>query len=59
VQRLNAELVKILEMPDIRKSFAEQGADIKGGTPALYDAFMRGESARWGEVINQAGIKLE
>jgi tripartite-type tricarboxylate transporter receptor subunit TctC len=46
-------------MPDIRKSFAEQGADIKGGTPAWYDAFMREESARWGEVIKQAGIKPE
>lgn len=59
VQRLNAELVKILEMPDIRKSFADQGADIEGGTPARYDAFMREESARWGEVIKQAGIKPE
>jgi tripartite-type tricarboxylate transporter receptor subunit TctC len=59
VQRLNAELVKILDMPDIRKSFSEQGADIKGGTPEWYDAFMREESARWGSVIKQAGIKPE
>ena len=59
VQRLNAELVKILEMPDIRKSFTDQGADVKGGTPASYDAFMREESARWGAVIKQAGIKQE
>jgi tripartite-type tricarboxylate transporter receptor subunit TctC len=59
VQRLNAELVKILEMPDIRKSFTDQGADVKGGTPASYDAFMREESARWGAVIKQAGIKPE
>jgi hypothetical protein len=33
-------------MPDIRKSFSEQGAGIKGGTPGWYDAFMREESAR-------------
>jgi tripartite-type tricarboxylate transporter receptor subunit TctC len=59
VQRLNAELVKILDMPDIRKSFADQGADIEGGTPARYDAFMREESARWGAVIDRAGIKPE
>jgi tripartite-type tricarboxylate transporter receptor subunit TctC len=59
VQRLNAELVKILDMPDIRKSFADQGADVKGGTPAWYDAFMREESARWGKVIKQAGLKPE
>jgi tripartite-type tricarboxylate transporter receptor subunit TctC len=58
-QRLNAELARILDMPDIRKSFADQGADIKGGTPAWFDAFMREESARWGEVIKQAGIRPE
>jgi tripartite-type tricarboxylate transporter receptor subunit TctC len=59
VQRLNVELVKILDMPDIRRSFADQGADIKGGTPGSFDAFMREESTRWGEVVRQAGIKLE
>jgi tripartite-type tricarboxylate transporter receptor subunit TctC len=59
VQRLNAELLKILEMSDVRKSFADQGADIEGGTPAAFDAFMREESARWGSIIKRAGIKPE
>ena len=57
VQRLNAELVNILDMPDIRKSLTDQGADVQGGTPEAYDAFMREESARWGAVVKQAGIK--
>jgi tripartite-type tricarboxylate transporter receptor subunit TctC len=59
VQRLNAELVKILAMPDIRKSMAEQGGDAQGGTPEDFAAFMRNESARWGAVVKQAGIKPE
>jgi tripartite-type tricarboxylate transporter receptor subunit TctC len=59
VQRLNAELVKILDTPDTRKAFADQGADVKGGTPAWFDAFMREESARWGAVIKQAGLMPE
>jgi tripartite-type tricarboxylate transporter receptor subunit TctC len=59
VQRLNSELVKILELPDIRKSFADQGADPQGGTPADFAAFMRDEQARWGAVVKQAGIKPE
>jgi len=58
-QRLNTELVKILDMADVRKSFADQGADIEGGTPAAFDAFMREEQARWSAVIKQAGIKPE
>lgn len=59
VQRLNAELGKVLDMADVRTSFADQGADIEGGTPASFDAFMREESARWGTVVKQAGIKPE
>ncbi len=59
VQRLNAEFVKILDMADVRKSLADQGADIAGGTPAAFDTFMREEQARWGAVIKQAGIKPE
>src|SRR5690348_7783330 len=55
VQRLNTELVKILEMADVRKSFTDQGADVAGGTAAAFDAFMREETARWGAVIKQAG----
>ena len=59
VQRLNAELVKILDMPDIRKSFADQGADPKGGTPEEFATFMHDEQTRWGAVVKQAGIKPE
>ena len=57
VQRLNAALANILAMPDIRKSLTDQGADVQGGTPEAYGAFMREESSRWGAVVKRAGIK--
>jgi tripartite-type tricarboxylate transporter receptor subunit TctC len=57
VQRLNGALANILTMPDIRKSLTDQGADVQGGTPEEYDAFMREESSRWGAVVKRAGIK--
>jgi tripartite-type tricarboxylate transporter receptor subunit TctC len=59
VQRLNAELVKILDMPDVRRSLSDQGADIKSGSPEDFGTFMREEQARWGPVVKQAGIKPE
>jgi len=59
VQRLNGELTKILDMPDIRKILTEQGAELKSGTPEDFAAFMRDEQARWGPVVQQAGIKPE
>jgi len=57
VQRLNAELAKILAMPDVRESFAKQATDPTGGTPEQFENFMREESARWDAVVKQAGIK--
>jgi tripartite-type tricarboxylate transporter receptor subunit TctC len=59
VRRLNAELDKILAMPDIRKVVTDQGAELGGGTPERFGEFMRAESARWGAVVKQAGIKPE
>ena len=59
IGRLNAELAKIVAMPDIRKSFADQGAELGGGTPEKFGTFMRAESARWLAVVRQAGIKPE
>jgi tripartite-type tricarboxylate transporter receptor subunit TctC len=57
VQRLNGALANILNMPDIHKSLTDQGADVQGGTPEEYGAFMREESSRWGAVVKRAGIK--
>ena len=59
VQKLNAELTKILAMPDVQQAFAKQGALPGGGSPQDYAAFMRDESARWGEVVRKNNIKLE
>ena len=59
VEKLNAAIAKILEMPEIRESFGKQGAETAGGTPEQYDAFIRAESAKWREVVRQAGIKAE
>src|ERR1051325_3985472 len=59
VQRLNTELVKILQLPDVRRNLSDQGADLQGGSPEEFGTFMRSESARWGVVVKQAGIRPE
>jgi len=59
VARLNSELGKILKSDEVKESFAKQGAIPAGGSPQDYANFMRDESARWGEVVRNNGIKLE
>ena len=46
-------------MPDVKEAFARQGAVAMGGPPERYDAFVRAEQARWGEVVRKNNIKLE
>jgi tripartite-type tricarboxylate transporter receptor subunit TctC len=59
LQRLNAELTKILSTEDVKTNFAKQGAVPQPGSPVEFAAFMRDESARWGEVVRKNDIKIE
>jgi tripartite-type tricarboxylate transporter receptor subunit TctC len=59
LQRLSIELAKILSTEDLKTNFAKQGAVPQPGSPADFAAFMRHESARWGEVVRKNDIKIE
>ena len=57
IDRLHAELVRVLNAPDVRERLQGLGADPVGNTPEQYTAFMQNEIAKWGNVIKAAGIK--
>jgi tripartite-type tricarboxylate transporter receptor subunit TctC len=59
IQKLNAEVNKALASPDIRSRLAAQGADILGGTPAEYTAYLRTEMPRWAKAVKDSGAKAE
>ena len=59
VQKLNDEVNKALTHPDIRSRLAAQGADILGGTPAEYAAYLRSEMPRWAKAVKDSGAKAE
>jgi tripartite-type tricarboxylate transporter receptor subunit TctC len=58
LRRLNTEIEKILQMPDVKEAFARQGAVPMGGPPERYDAFVRAEQARWSDVVRKNNIKV-
>lgn len=58
VQRLNAEVVKALAAPDLAKRYDELAIRPAGGSPDIVDAMIKSETARWGEVIRRADIKV-
>ena len=59
VDRLNSEIVRALNSPDLRERLKSQGADPVGNTPEQYTAFIQDEIAKWAKVIQAAGIKGE
>ena len=59
VAKLNAAMNDVFAMPDIRSKLATMSMQPAGGSPADMAAFVRAETARWGEVIKAAGIKVQ
>ncbi len=59
VARLNAELVKALEQPEVRTGLLAEGAEPIGGTPEQFAAHIRAEKERLGKLIREAKIRLE
>ena len=59
VDRLNIALNKVLRLPEIRKSLAQDSAEPAGGTPAELAAYHKADYEKWGKVIRSAGIKGE
>jgi tripartite-type tricarboxylate transporter receptor subunit TctC len=59
VDRLNAEALKALALPDVKEKLAALGADPMPMSPAAFDAFIKTEVARMAEVVKAAGIKVQ
>jgi tripartite-type tricarboxylate transporter receptor subunit TctC len=57
VNRLNAEMQKILALGDVRKRLAADAAEPIGGTPSECLDFMRADHEKWRKVIAQAGVR--
>jgi len=59
VGKLNAEINRLLQLPDVRERLGNLGAEIVGGTPKEFAEHIQREIPRWAKVIKAAGIQLE
>src|SRR5688572_1683635 len=59
VNRLNAEIVAALAVPEIREKALAAGAEPLTSTPQEFAALIREETRKWAQVIRTAGIKLQ
>ncbi|HKA45110.1 MAG TPA: tripartite tricarboxylate transporter substrate binding protein [Burkholderiales bacterium] len=59
IERLNAEITRTLNAPDVKERFTTLGFEALGSTPDEFGAFMRAETVKWAEVIRTAKIKID
>ena len=59
IQRLHADVVKILAQPDTRERISALGFDIIASSPKEFAAQIKTEVVKWTKVVKEAGIKVE
>jgi tripartite-type tricarboxylate transporter receptor subunit TctC len=59
VNKLSAEVARIVRLPDVAQRFQLDGAEPVGSTPKEFAAFLKAEMQKWSKVIKDAGIKPE
>jgi len=59
VQQLHKAVAESLQDEELKKRFADMGAQTVGNTPAEFSTFLQKEQAKWAEVIRKGNIKLD
>ncbi|MDP3083936.1 MAG: tripartite tricarboxylate transporter substrate binding protein [Rubrivivax sp.] len=59
VERLNAEINKIMEMPDVVAKFADQGLSSRRNTVAEFNTYLRSEIPKWAKAVKDSGATVK
>jgi tripartite-type tricarboxylate transporter receptor subunit TctC len=59
VTRLHAELIRVLNAPDIRERIVADGSEPVGSSPEEFRQFMLADLAKWAKVVKESGAKTD
>ena len=59
VRKVNAEVMRIMRLPEVARRMDVEGERFTPNTPEEFAAFIRSEVAKWGKVVKDAGLKAE
>jgi len=59
VEKLNAEIGRILQMPDVRERLAAEAFELPADTPDQFAAIIKAELARWAKLVKETGARIE
>jgi tripartite-type tricarboxylate transporter receptor subunit TctC len=57
--RIHGDVIKLLNLADVKERFAQQGIDRVGNSPEEHAAYLRAETARWAKVIKAANVRVD
>ncbi len=58
-QRLNAEVVRVMKLPDVQAKLASQGAETMSSDSDAFAGFVQRELAKWSQVVKNAGMRVD
>lgn len=58
IDRLNAEITRALQSPDVKSGFQNAGTDVVASTPEAFGAFIKSEYAKWVRVVQESGAQV-
>jgi len=59
IDRLNAEIVKALNTPEMRQRLADEGAEVEPSTPAELARFVHAEIPKWARAVKDSGARID
>ncbi|MND01067.1 Tripartite tricarboxylate transporter family receptor [compost metagenome] len=59
IERLNAEITKVVNRPDVKKLWGEQGAQSMTMTVAEFNNYLKGDIAKWAKVVKISGARVD
>lgn len=59
IARLNAEITRILQLPEVRERLSSEGGEILGGSPERFASYLKTELAKWSQIVKDSGARVD
>ena len=59
VDKINAEIVRVLQLPEVRERLAAEAFELPADTPDQFAAIIRAEMSRWAKLVKETGARIE
>ena len=59
VDKINAAMLRVVQLPDVKERFASLGLDAAPGSPAQMKTFVKNEVEKWGKAVRASGATVD